>query len=117
MTHSNEPKRITFLIHILVWIFIAIVIFVVSPLSWKVDLPLEYWFKQGLVLFFLILLFYLNMYLFVPKVLFKGMNWQFILIEIPDQRCVTTFNLKTDQLQISIMPFSPMAVQPSPKLT
>lgn len=82
MTHSNEPKRITFLIHILVWIFIAIVIFVVSPLSWKVDLPLEYWFKQGLVLFFLILLFYLNMYLFVPKVLFKGMNWQFILIAI-----------------------------------
>ncbi|SHN31590.1 Histidine kinase [Cyclobacterium lianum] len=82
MTHSNKPKRITFLIHVLVWIFIAIVIFVVSPLSWKVDLPVEYWFKQGFVLFFLILLFYLNMYFFVPRVLFKGKNWQFILIAI-----------------------------------
>ncbi|SEJ61321.1 Histidine kinase [Cyclobacterium xiamenense] len=80
MTYSNHSKRITLLIHVLAWIFIAIVIFVVSPLSWKVDLPVEYWFKQGLVLLFLILLFYLNMKLLVPKILFKGKNLLFVLI-------------------------------------
>ena len=78
MTNSIKPRKITFLIHILIWIFIAIVIFVVSPLSWKVDLPIEYWFKQGLTLLFLILGFYLNMYVLVPKLLFKDKIWAFI---------------------------------------
>ncbi|AEL27441.1 sensor histidine kinase [Cyclobacterium marinum] len=78
MTNSIKPRKITFLIHILIWIFIAIVIFVVSPLSWKVDLPIEYWFKQGLTLLFLILGFYLNMYVLVPKLLFKDRIWAFI---------------------------------------
>lgn len=82
MTYSNHSQRITLLIHVLAWIFIATVIFVVSPLSWKVELPVEYWFKQGFVLAFLILLFYLNMKVLVPKILFKGKNWTFLLIAI-----------------------------------
>ena len=82
MTNSIKPRKITLLIHILVWVFIAIVIFVVSPLSWKVELPIEYWFKQGLVLFFLMLVFYLNMYILVPRLLFKGRIWVFVAVGI-----------------------------------
>ncbi|WP_339926360.1 histidine kinase [uncultured Cyclobacterium sp.] len=82
MTNSIKPRKITLLIHVLVWVFIAIVIFVVSPLSWKVDLPIEYWFKQGLTLFFLMVGFYLNMYLLVPKLLFKGRTWAFVGVGI-----------------------------------
>jgi two-component system, LytTR family, sensor kinase len=80
MNHFPTPRKITLLIHVLVWILIAIVIFVVSPLSWKVELPVEYWWKQGLVLSFLILVFYVNMHVLVPKLLFKGRNWLFIFI-------------------------------------
>ncbi|MEX2564388.1 MAG: histidine kinase [Cyclobacteriaceae bacterium] len=79
MNHPNPSKRITLLIHISVWVLIAIVIFVVSPLSWKVDLPVAYWQKQGLVLSFLIFLFYLNMHVLVPRLLFRGKIWLFVI--------------------------------------
>lgn len=82
MNISPRPTKITLLIHVLIWVLMAIVLFVISPLSWKVDLPNEYWIKQGLLLAFLIGVFYFNMHVLVPKLLFKGKTGRFLLFAI-----------------------------------
>jgi len=77
---SPYKKNIAILIHILGWVLFGSYLFIITPLSWKVDLPFEFWVKQGILLSFLLLAFYFNLYYLVPKILFKNKNLQFLLI-------------------------------------
>jgi two-component system, LytTR family, sensor kinase len=91
MKASPFPKKITLLIHVLVWVLMAIVLFLLSPLSWKVELPNEYWVKQGLLLAMLIGVFYFNMHVLAPKLLFKGKTGVFLLVAIGSSVCFLLF--------------------------
>lgn len=75
-------KNLTIVLHILTWLLIAIVVFIINPLSWRVDLPLEFWVKQGIILSILIGTFYGNILYMVPKFLFVGKIWQYLLLAV-----------------------------------
>jgi two-component system, LytTR family, sensor kinase len=78
MSNTLKSKKLSLLIHVLGWSLIALFLFLLTPLSWKVDLPNMFWLKQGLVLTALVTIFYINSNLLVPKLLFTGKTWIFI---------------------------------------
>jgi hypothetical protein len=81
---SFTPKRnLSILVHILGWIMLCVVLLILSPLSWRmgeVELPVQFWWKQIFLISLLILIFYSNSGIIVPKILLKGRNYLYILI-------------------------------------
>jgi two-component system, LytTR family, sensor kinase len=82
MTKSPLKKRISILIHILVWGLLGSILFLFGPLSWKVELPMEFWFMQLIRFSLLIIAFYLNLYYFIPNILFKNRTLMFLVITL-----------------------------------
>lgn len=72
MINLSPKSKVSILVHILGWAMLSTVLLLLSPLSWRVDIPVEFWARQVLMAIFLICLFYVNMLWFVPKVLLKG---------------------------------------------
>jgi len=73
-------KNIAILIHFLGWTLFGSYLFIITPLSWKADLPVEFWVKQGLMLSMLLSAFYFNLNYLVPKILFNNRNLLFLLL-------------------------------------
>ncbi|QDH80834.1 histidine kinase [Echinicola soli] len=73
-------RNISFLIHILAWILIGAVLFLLGPLSWNTTLPMEFWYRQLTLMVILVAFFYTNKDIFVPLLLFKGKTWFFLLL-------------------------------------
>lgn len=68
------------LIHLLLWVLLGTTLLLFHPLSWRVVLPPEFWIKQGILFCLLVLVFYLNANLLVPRLLFRDKIWPFILV-------------------------------------
>lgn len=77
---TQKSRLVSLLIHVLGWASFGFVLFLVTPLSWKVDLPDAFWGKQAFILVLLVLAFYFNMLYLVPKLLFSKHNYLFLLI-------------------------------------
>ncbi len=64
---------------------LCVVLLILSPLSWRmgeVELPVQFWWKQIFLISLLILIFYSNSEVIVPRVLLKGKNYLYILITL-----------------------------------
>lgn len=71
------------LIHLLVWVLLAVMLLLFQPLSWQITLPLEFWIRQGVFLLILVLTFYLNLWVLVPRLLFENrIGWFVALVVI-----------------------------------
>jgi two-component system, LytTR family, sensor kinase len=79
---SPYKKHIAILIHILGWFLFGSYLFIITPLSWKADLPLEFWTKQALMLGLLLGAFYLNLFYLVPRILFKNKTFLFLVVAL-----------------------------------
>ncbi|REG90642.1 sensor histidine kinase [Algoriphagus antarcticus] len=79
MINLSPKRRVSILVHILGWSMLSTVLLLLSPLSWRVEIPTEFWIKQVFLAVLLIVIFYSNMLWFVPNVLLKGKFWLFIL--------------------------------------
>lgn len=64
--------------HLLVLLGLLTVMFL--PLTWPISLPAEFWIKQGIENFLYAFLFYLNLFVIVPKLLFKGRGGLFTVV-------------------------------------
>ncbi|PSL05054.1 sensor histidine kinase [Cecembia rubra] len=82
METSGLKKNITILIHILAWMVIGLVLFVLSPLSAGVGRPIEFWIKQGIMFSFLIGIFYFNYLYLIQNTLFKNKTPLFLVINL-----------------------------------
>lgn len=80
MVSLKSRSYITVLLHFLLWGLFAFILLFYHPLSWNIRLPLQFWIKQGLVLVILVLVFYLNSGVLVPRLLLKNKNILFIVI-------------------------------------
>ena len=63
-------RRGYLLIHLLV--FLGLLLLLCQPLAWDIVLPKEFWVKQGLLFCLWVSLFYLNIKLLVPRLLFRN---------------------------------------------
>ena len=80
MNPVKNRAYITILLHILVWVLFAFILLFYHPLSWNIDLPFQFWIKQGFILLILVIVFYLNSQIFVPQLLLKNKNLSFVLV-------------------------------------
>lgn len=71
------------LIQILIWVMLGLLLMLFQPLSWQaslqITLPTAFWIKQGILFGLLVGIFYLNAWLWVPKLLFHNKISWFIL--------------------------------------
>jgi two-component system LytT family sensor kinase len=67
-----KRKDIPVLVHILCWVIFAFGVLYYHPLSWGVTLPREFWIKQTILLFLLLFVFYVNLFILIPRFLFNG---------------------------------------------
>ncbi|OKS84885.1 sensor histidine kinase [Mucilaginibacter polytrichastri] len=87
MEEAREHKfkksiSVLVLIHVLIWAVIAVVLFVYQPLSWNIAIPIQLWIKQGIVLVLLIISYYVNAHIFVPKFLLQNRTRDFFILLI-----------------------------------
>lgn len=83
MLSLTPKKNLSILVHILGWIMLCVVLLILSPLSWRmgeVSLPVQFWWKQIFLVSLLILIFYSNSGIIVPKILLRGKNYLYLLI-------------------------------------
>lgn len=81
-THSNyfytmamqlsTSKLITIVAHTLVWVVFGIAIFFYHPLFSGIDIPLQAWVTQAITLVLLVVAFYVNAIILVPRFLLKN---------------------------------------------
>ena len=64
-----KSKLITILVHVLVWVVFGIAIFFYHPLFSGIDIPKQAWITQGVTLILLVLAFYTNVAVLVPRFL------------------------------------------------
>jgi two-component system, LytTR family, sensor kinase len=74
--YSRFPSVV---IHVLVWVLLGLMLLVFSPLNMNVTLPAEFWVKQGIIFCLWIGAFYLNTFIWVPKLLFENKINLFII--------------------------------------
>ncbi|UZR97385.1 sensor histidine kinase [Chondrinema litorale] len=67
------------LIHILVWVFLAVMLLLFQPLFVEIELPVVFWIKQGLLFILWLGAFYFNYWFFIPRILFKGNIFWFVI--------------------------------------
>jgi two-component system LytT family sensor kinase len=77
---TNFFKPIMFpVIHILAWILLGYIQLFYIPLTWNIALPTIFWLWQSIVLFFMIVIFYYNAKIIVPKTIIKDKVGLFLL--------------------------------------
>jgi two-component system, LytTR family, sensor kinase len=80
MSPFTPKRRISVLVHILGWSMLSTVLLLLSPLSWRIDIPEQYWWKQTFLAVLLLATFYINMLVLVPKILLKGKGYLYMLV-------------------------------------
>jgi LytS/YehU family sensor histidine kinase len=80
MNSPSKNKRVSVLAHILGWFMLSTVLLLLSPLSWRIDVPVEFWWKQTFLGVILMVSFYANMFFFVPRSLLVGKIYTYISI-------------------------------------
>ena len=76
-------SKSTILLQLSAWLLLCMMLFLLIPLSWKVVLPAQFWFRQGVSVALLMVVFYLNLHVLVPKFLFtKDKVWVFLGIAL-----------------------------------
>jgi len=89
-------KRILFSVRFAV--LLVLLAFVCLPLTWPVNLPLQFWIKQGLNYCLWAGIFYLYMNILVPKVLYKGKSFLFIVLSLGTLIFMVVYNRRIDHL-------------------
>ncbi len=80
MITQIQSKRVSVGVHILGWTMLGIVLLLLSPMSWRVDVPEQYWWKQVFLAILLSATFYVNMLVLVPKFLLQNKVYLYLLI-------------------------------------
>lgn len=77
MPAFSKTFRLTIIIHLL--IMLGLLLLLLQPLKWDVNLPTEYWVRQSVLFCLWVILFYVNSGILVPKLLFKNKPALFVL--------------------------------------
>jgi sensor histidine kinase YesM len=80
---KSKSKLIAILIHILLWVIFAVTVLLYQPLSSDVEMPVEFWIKQAIVIAMLVTAYYVNSNLLVPRFLLKEHTGKYFLFLVP----------------------------------
>jgi sensor histidine kinase YesM len=92
---KSKSKLVTVLIHFLVWAVFGMIYFF-QPLTWNVAVPYQLWIKQCIILGLLVITFYLNSFILIPKFLLKGHTSVYFLIVVGLAAIIIILNIYID---------------------
>ena len=96
MIPKSKSKIITILIHILIWGVFGLIYFF-QPLNWNITVPYQLWIKQSIILGLLVVAFYVNSFVLVPKILLKNKTSIYFLIITGVVATVVLLNIYVDE--------------------
>jgi two-component system LytT family sensor kinase len=92
---KSKSKLITIIIHILIWGVFGLIYFF-QPLSWNIIVPYQLWIKQFIILGLLVITYYSNAFILVPKFLLKNRTGIYLLIIIGSASIIVLLNSYID---------------------
>ena len=93
---GSKSRLITTLIHILIWGVFGMIYFF-QPITYNVALPYQLWIKQGIILGLLIIAYYSNSIILVPRFLLKGHNGLYFVIVVVTAIFIVALNIYVDE--------------------
>ncbi|HEY9196036.1 MAG TPA: histidine kinase [Mucilaginibacter sp.] len=97
MSLKSKSNTITVLIHILIWGVFGLLLFLYQPLTWNIDFPYQFWVKQGITFSLLVVAYYLNSQIFVPRFLLKNRTGAYLIIIFCVITAILLLNIWADQ--------------------
>ena len=82
MKPTSPRTYVSVLTHVLVWSLIGLFLLLWQPLTWKIDIPIQFWIKQAVLFLLLVLVFYVNSWILIPRLLLKNKYLWFILLNV-----------------------------------
>jgi len=89
-------KRHIFSVHFAV--LLGLLVFVCLPLTWPVNLPIQFWVKQAIDFCLWAGIFYLSMNFLVPKILYKGKSFLFIVVVLASLIFMVVYNHQIENI-------------------
>ncbi|MDB5131135.1 MAG: Histidine kinase [Mucilaginibacter sp.] len=78
---KSKSTLVTIIIHILIWAVFGLIYFF-QPVTWNIAVPYQLWIKQSIILGLVIIAYYLNSFVLVPRFLLKDRNSIYFLAVI-----------------------------------
>jgi sensor histidine kinase YesM len=97
MIPKSKSRLITILIHILIWGVFGMIYFF-QPITYNIAVPYQLWIKQGLILGLLIIAYYSNSAILVPRFLLKGRTSLYFSIVVCIAIAIVLINIYADEL-------------------
>lgn len=94
---KSKSKLVTIIIHILIWGVFGMIYFF-QPLTWNIAVPYQLWIKNSIILGLLVIAFYLNSSVLVPRFLLKNRTSIYFLIIIGVAAIIVLLNSYADGL-------------------
>jgi two-component system LytT family sensor kinase len=96
MIPKSKSKVITIIIHVLIWGVFGLMYFF-QPLSWSISVPYQLRIKQGIILGLMVIAFYLNSFILVPRFLLKNQSSIYFLIVAGIVAVIVLINIYADE--------------------
>src|ERR1700761_6643394 len=93
---KSKSTLITIIVHILIWGVFGLIYFF-QPLNWNIIVPYQLWIKQFFILGLLIVAYYLNAFVLVPKLLLKNKTGMYLLLIFAFAAVIVTLNTYIDE--------------------
>ncbi len=94
---KSKSGLVTIVIHVLIWVAFALILFFFQPLTWNIVVPYQFWVKNGIVVSLLVIAYYFNSSVLVPKLLLKNRTSIYLLIIISVAVIIVMANNYSDQ--------------------
>jgi len=94
---KSKSRLITVLIHILIWGVFGMIYFF-QPVTFNIAVPYQLWIKQSIILGLLVIAYYTNSFVLVPKFLLKNKTGIYLLIVVSIAVVIVLMNIYADQL-------------------
>jgi len=92
---NSKSRLVTVITHVLVWAVFGTIYFT-QPLSWRITVPYELWLKNAFILALLVISYYLNSLVLVPRFLLKNHTGIYMLIVVGVAAVVVVLNSYID---------------------
>ncbi|HTD40739.1 MAG TPA: histidine kinase [Mucilaginibacter sp.] len=93
---KSKSRLITVLIHILIWGVFGLIYFF-QPLTYNITVPYQLWIKQSILLGLLVLAYYSNSFILVPRFLLKNKTSIYFIIVIVIAAVIVLINIYADE--------------------
>jgi two-component system LytT family sensor kinase len=93
---KSKSGLVTVIIHVLIWVMFGLIYFF-QPISWSISVPYQVWIKQCLLLGSLVVVYYTNALVLVPKLILKNRTAIYFVVVVCIAAIIVELNVYIDQ--------------------